>query len=322
MSTSETTIQNPLWLEMEIRILEFTGNSFSEDKKEEAVQLIAKAMDEAGFNVSNHGDNLLDLRWALDERIANARPLMTDFNAALAGLELEDVADPYKATVKIISDIGDRWPKMQLSERKGTILDCVEKTKLDLLIAKAKELGGDKAVRFLIEEGLAKETIAQSLEIADEKYDEVKKIIDTEQAEKSRVLSLLEEKEGSSSEDTVKHLIDNKVSDALILELAGIDQSVVDGVKKDMEAELEARRKLEEEAAKKREEAAAGPPLEEISPEERLEHIEAIRDIMDLCDKEEEIRSMCSQSNIPKCLVDIAIANPDDLDAIEKEAEG
>ena len=56
--------------------------------------------------------------------------------------------------------------------------------------------------------------------------------------------------------------------------------------------------------------------------EDRLTHIEAIRDIMDLCDAENEIRQMCEQSNVPKCLIDIAISDPDKLDALEQEAEG
>ena len=68
--------------------------------------------------------------------------------------------------------------------------------------------------------------------------------------------------------------------------------------------------------------AAAGPSLEEMSPQEMLEHIEAIREIMEFSDQEKEIRVMCEQSSIPKCLVDIAVSEPDRLDVLEKEAEG
>jgi hypothetical protein len=89
-----------------------------------------------------------------------------------------------------------------------------------------------------------------------------------------------------------------------------------------MKEELkEKQRQAEEEAARKAA-LAAGPPLEEISMEDRLTQIEAIRDIMDLCDQEDDIRKMCEQSKVPKCLVDIAITDPDKLDELEQEAEG
>ncbi|MGD8258971.1 MAG: hypothetical protein PVH56_15495, partial [Desulfobacterales bacterium] len=77
-----------------------------------------------------------------------------------------------------------------------------------------------------------------------------------------------------------------------------------------------------EEAAARKKEEAAGPPLEEIPPDEMLEHIEAIREIMEFSDQEKEIRVMCEQSSIPKALVDIAVSDPDKLDELEKEAEG
>jgi hypothetical protein len=88
-----------------------------------------------------------------------------------------------------------------------------------------------------------------------------------------------------------------------------------------MEAELKEKQRLEEEAAARKKEEAAGPPLEEIPPDEILEHIEAIREIMEFSDKEKEIRVMCEQSSIPKCLVDIAVSEPERLDELEKEAE-
>ena len=59
-----------------------------------------------------------------------------------------------------------------------------------------------------------------------------------------------------------------------------------------------------------------------MSPEEMLEHIEAIREIMEFSDQEKEIRVMCEQSSIPKALVDIAVAEPDKLDELEKKAQG
>ncbi|UCF55935.1 MAG: hypothetical protein JSW15_07405, partial [Deltaproteobacteria bacterium] len=62
--------------------------------------------------------------------------------------------------------------------------------------------------------------------------------------------------------------------------------------------------------------------LEEIPPDQMLEHIEAIREILEFSDKEKEIRVMCEQSAIPTCLVDIAVSEPEKLDELEKEAEG
>ena len=77
---------------------------------------------------------------------------------------------------------------------------------------------------------------------------------------------------------------------------------------------------LERMARKKAE--AEGPALEDIPPDEMLDHIEAIREIMEFSDEEKEIRVMCEQSSIPKSLVDIAVSEPDRLDELEKEAEG
>ena len=74
-------------------------------------------------------------------------------------------------------------------------------------------------------------------------------------------------------------------------------------------------------AAKKKAEAE-GPSLEDMAPEDMLDHIEAIREILEFSDKEKEIRVMCEQSSIPKVLVDIAVSEPDRLDELEKEAEG
>ena len=104
--------------------------------------------------------------------------------------------------------------------------------------------------------------------------------------------------------------------------MAKVDQSAIDGIKQAMEEELKEKQRLEEEAAAKKKEAAAGPALEDISPDEMLDHIEAIREIMEFSDQEKEIRVMCEQSSIPKCLVDIAVSEPDRLDVLEKEAEG
>ncbi|MEJ2099057.1 MAG: hypothetical protein P8X68_03670 [Desulfobacterales bacterium] len=40
---------------------------------------------------------------------------MEDFNTAIAAFTLEDVADPYAATTKLIGDIGETWPEFKRS---------------------------------------------------------------------------------------------------------------------------------------------------------------------------------------------------------------
>ena len=265
---------------------------------------------------------MLQLRWAMNEAQDVGRPLMEDFNAAIEALTLEDVADPYRATDKIISDIGKTWPKLKRSERRPDVIQVVEKTKLDLLIAKAKDLPDDEGIRLLIEEQVDPEVITSALDIAAEKLEAVNAEVEKERAERGRVATLLEAVEGKSNEEKVKYLFDNNVSEPLIIEMAGVDQAAIDSVKKAMEEELKEKQRLEEEAAAKKKAAAEGPALEEIPPDEMLDHIEAIREIMEFSDVEKEIRVMCEQSSIPKALVDIAVSDPDKLDELEKNAEG
>jgi hypothetical protein len=89
-----------------------------------------------------------------------------------------------------------------------------------------------------------------------------------------------------------------------------------------MEEELKEKERLEAEAAAKKKAEAEGPALEDIAPEDMIDHIDAIREIMEFSDQEKEIRVMCEQSSIPKALVDIAVSEPDKLDELEKQAEG
>ncbi|MGD8459714.1 MAG: hypothetical protein PVH27_05155, partial [Desulfobacterales bacterium] len=143
-----------------------------------------------------------------------------------------------------------------------------------------------------------------------------------ERAERARVAKLLEAVEGKSDEEKVKHLFTNDVSEELIIEMAKVDQDAINAAKKAMEEELKEKQRLEAEAAAKKAAEAAGPALEDIPPDEMLDHIEAIREIMEFSDEEKEIRVMCEQSSIPKALVDIAVSEPDKLDELEKKAEG
>ena len=322
MTTSDAAKKKPLWLLIEENILELDSQGLSGENLEASIQRMAAGLDNAGYNVSHHGGNMLQLRWAMNEAHKVGKPLMQDFNAAIAALTLEDVADPYAATDKIIGDIAKTWPKLKKSERRADVIRIVERTKLDLLIAKAKDLPGDEGIRLLIEEKVDPDVITGGLDITGEKLQQVNSEMEKERAERKRVATLLQAVEGKSDEEKVKHLFKNDVSEQLIIEMAKVDQDAINSAKQAMEAELKEKQRLEEEAAAKKKEAAAGPALEEIPPDEMLEHIEAIREIMEFSDQEKEIRVMCEQSSIPKCLVDIAVSEPDRLDALEKEAEG
>ena len=322
MTTSDATEKKPLWLSIEERILGLDSQDLSAAKLEASIQRIAGELDSAGYNVSNHGGNLLQLRWAMNDASIAGKSLMKDIKSAIGAFKLEDVADLYAASDKLINDIAKTWPKLKRSERRADVIGMVEQTRLDLLIANAKEQSGDEGIRYLIEEKVEPEVITSALDITQEKLDEVNAQIAAERAERARVAGLLEKVEGKSDEEKVRHLFDNNVSEELIIEMAGVDQSAIEGAKKAMEEELKEKERLAAEAAAKKAAEAAGPALEDIPPEEMLDHIEAIREIMEFSEEEKEIRVMCEQSAIPKALVDIAVSEPDKLDELEKQAEG
>ncbi len=318
MTTNDATEKKPLWFLIEESLLELASKDLSEENRERTIQRIAGELDNTGYNVSLHGDNMLQLRRAIDQRCKVGKPLMKDFNDAIAAFTLEDIAAPILAMAKLVRDLGTAWPKLQGSERKADVLRIVEKTKLDLFITKAKSLPDDDGIRLLIEVELASEVITRALGITEEKLGQVNTEVEKERAEKARVETLLEAVEGKPNEEKVKHLLANNVSDKLIIEMTEVDQGTVDGVKQSIEAELKEKQRLEEEAAARKKAEAAGPQLEDIPPDKMLEHIEAIREILEFSDKEKEIRVMCEQSAIPACLVDIAISEPEKLDELEK----
>ena len=260
----------------------------------------------------------------LAKRTADIRcdTMIMDFNSAIEAFSLEDVADPYAATDKLIQNIGKTWPKLKKSERRADVIKIVEQTKLDLLIAKAKDMAGDEGIRMLIDEEVDSEVITSALDITAEKLEEVNKQMEAERAERERVATLLKAVEGKSDEEKVKHLFENNVSEELIIEMAQVDQAAIDGAKKAMEEELKEKERLAAEAAARKAAEAAGPALDDIPPDEMLDHIEAIREIMEFSDQEKEIRVMCEQSAIPQALVDIAVSEPEKLDELEKQAEG
>ena len=321
MTTSDAKASKPLWLSIEERILGLGADGLSGGNLEGSIQKIAVELDGAGYNVSKHGGNLLELRWAMDAAQKTGKPFLQDFNAAIAALTLEDASSPYEATNKIIDKIGETWPALKRSERRRTVIDFVEKAKLDLLVAKAKAMAGDQGIRMLIDEKVEAGVITAALEITDEKLKEVKAQMEAERKERARVIQLLEKVADKSNQEKVKHLFDNDVAEALILEIAQIDQGEIDAAKKAMEEELKEKQRLAEEEAARKKAEAEGPSLEDIPADELVDYIDSIREIMEFSDVEKEIRVMCEQSSIPKALVDIAVSDPDKLDELEKQAE-
>ena len=322
MTTSDAFEKKPLWLMIEENILATDLTDLAGEKLEPSIQRIAGELDNAGFNVSRHGGNLLKLRWAIDKAKKAGRPLLKDFNTAVAAFTLEDVADPYGATSKLLDDIAGTWPELRIPDRRADVIRILEKTKLDLLIAKAKSLSGDTGIRLLIKEEVASKVITGALEISDEKLKQVRAEIKKELAERERVATLLEAVAGKSDEEKVKHLFEKNVSVELIIEMAKVDQGVIDAAKQAMEAELKEKQRLAEEEAARKKAEAAGPALEDIPPDELIGYIESIREIMEFSEEEKEIRIMCEQSSIPKSLVDIAVSEPAKLDELEKNAQG
>jgi len=308
--------QRPLWLEIEDKILEHTEQGLNEAKQESVIQKIAAELELKG------GDHWLHLRWAVEERLEKSSILMKEFNESLSALKLEDVTDTYQAMMKLTFKLGEKWPKLKESKYRPDVQAIIEEIKLDLQIAKSKELGGQKGVRFMIEQAVDKEVILESLEISEDEYKEVNAIIEAEQAEIVRVRELIKGMADKSPEEQVKKLINSNVTEDVILEVGNYDNAVLDSVRKEMEAELEERRRKEEEEAARKKAEAEGPSLEEMPPDQMLEYIESIREILDFSDQEKEIRIMCDQSSIPKALVDIAVSEPDKLDELEKQAEG
>ena len=322
MTTTNETQKKSLWLGIEENLLELNAGELSGQAKEAAIQKIIGDLDNAGFNVSTSGGRIMQLRWAMDDMLEVGRPLMKDFNDAISALSLEDVLDPYSATTNLIDNLGKTWKEFRNVEHRPEIIRIVEETRLNLLVKKAKELPENESIRYLIGEQVEREVIVKKLGITEEKLAEVEAEIAKEKAERGRVANLLAKVDGKSEEEKVKHLITNKVAEALIIEMAEVDQGAIDNANKAMEEELKEQQRLAEEAATKKKAEAAGPALEDITPEDMIDHIDSIREIMEFSEVEKEIRTMCEQSSIPQCLVDIAVSDPGKLDELEKQAEG
>lgn len=321
MTTNGARKKKSLWLLIEGKLLEVKSQELAEANREQTIQRIAGELDGAGYNVSRHAGHMIQLRDAIDATMAVGRPLRQDLDAAVGALTLDDVADAGRATAQLIQQVGATWPKLRLSERRQDIRRLVEKARLDLLVARARELGGEAGVRYLIGENVAADVITTALEIGDDEYDRVKAAMAAELAERQRVTKLLESVAGQADDARIKHLIENEVADELIAELAGVGPDAIAGVRQAMEEELKEKQRLAEEEAARKAAEAAGPALDAIPADEMLEYIESIREILEFSDQEDEIRTMCGQSSIPQSLVDLAVSEPDKLDDLEAKAE-
>ncbi|MGD9160327.1 MAG: hypothetical protein PVG39_18065 [Desulfobacteraceae bacterium] len=312
----------PLWILIEKQITEYNDDDFSESNSLGTAKEIAAALDETGYNVSKSGGNWLRLKAALKARNKACRPFMQDLDKSISALTLDNITDTYFDAMKIAAGLGGDWPAVMASENRPDFEKMVTDKKTDLIVAKAKELGGEEGIRYLIDKEFEPADIVELMDISEEEYKAVKARVDAEIAEKARVKELIEKIADKSDEEKIKYLLNNNAADELIIETGGFDQAAIDNVKKAMEEELAEKKRLEEEAAAKKAAEAAGPSLDQIEPDQMLEYIEGIREILYFSDQEKDIRIMCEQSNIPKALVDIAVSDPDKLDELEEQAGG
>ncbi len=322
MTADNATGSGPLWLSIEGKIEELGSQDLSGGGREDAIHTIAGKLDEAGYNVSNHGGNMLHLRKAMDARASVGHPMMDDLKSALAALTLDDVANVSAATGVVLDRVGATWPRILEADRRPDVQCFVELARLDLLEAQAKQMEGDLGVRYLLAAQVDGAVIIERLAIGQEELDRVVAAVAAEAAERNRVAGLLKEAGDASDEEKVKLLLNKEVAEELILELAGVEKAVLTAAQQAMEEELKEKQRLAEEVAAKKAAEAAGPSLDDIPDDEMLEYIESIREILEFSDVEKEIRTMCEQSSIPKALVDIAVSEPDKLDELEAKAEG
>jgi hypothetical protein len=314
--------KEPLWMLVEKQIQGYKDKDFSEENRLKTSRKIAEELDKTGYNVSKSGGNFIQLTAAVKARSRVGRPFMQDLNQAVSALGLDDIKETYGTAMKIIAGLGKDWPLFLASEHRADMDEIVGNKKVELMIAKAKELSGEPGIRYLISGSFEPQVIMEALGISEEEYKSTKSKVDAELAEKARVQKLFAAMEDASEEDKIKHLLNKNAADELIIEIGGIQQSAIDVVRKAMEEELAEKKRKEEELAAKKAAEAAGPSLEDIDSDDLLEYIEGIREILGFSDVEKDIRTMCEQSSIPKDLVDIAISDPDKLDELEKEAGG
>jgi len=313
--------KKPLWLEIEEQIHSLSDADINGDNREPTVRKVATRLDEEDLNVSGTAGKMLELRGALDQRQAVGRSLLADLQQALGKLTLADVSSPHATTIQIMRELSDDWPVLKEADRIRDLKRMVESTRLDLLIAEARTLEGDQGIRYLREAAVKDESILSGLEIPAERLAEVDAAIAAEKAEIQRVKELLAKVAEKPELDRIKFLLNNDVAEELIVQIAEVEQAAIDAANVAMEEELKEKQRLAEEEAARKKAEAEGPSLDDIPADEMLEHIEAIREILDFSDAEKEIRVMCEQSGIPKALVEITVSDPDKLDELEEKAE-
>jgi len=314
--------KEPLWLLIEKEIPNYQTSDFSDQNRLVTAGRIAATLDKTGYQVSNTAGNWMQLTTALSVSDSVGRPFIKDLDQAIGALTLDSIGDTNAAAWTIISDLSKAWKFVMEPEIRSDLKDMVAERRIDLVIARGRELGGEQGIRFLVSEEFQPAKIVESMGISDDEYKAVQAKIDAELAEIKRVKGLLADKPDASEQDKIKHLLNKDVADDLILEIGGFDQAALETARKAMEAELAEKKRLQEEEAARKAAEAAGPSLDEISADEMLEFIENVREILEFSDDEKEIRVMCEQSSIPKALIDIAVSEPDKLDELEKKAEG
>ncbi len=322
MTTSNGSDQQPLWLAVEEIIQRLDSQQLSGAEQETTVRSVASSLDERGWNISKNAGNMLEVRGAIAARVAVGRSLLDDLNEAFGALTLEGLRDPYGATVELVQEVGESWPALKESRRRSHLVGMLEEMKLRLLTEKAKGLGGDEGVRLLIKEGVGAEVIISRLGITEAEHARVAAAVEAERAERTRVAALLKDAGEKPVAEKIRYLINQGAADLLIQEMVSVEPSAIEAVRKEMEEELAEKKRLAEEAAAKKAAEAAGPSLEDIPSDEMLDHIDAIREILEFSDVEKEIRVMCEQSGIPLDLVDIAVSDPGRLDELEAQAGG
>ena len=155
--------KEPLWILIEREIQKYTEEDFSEANSLETSRKIAAELDETGYNVSKSGGNWMRLKAAVKARGRVGRPFMDDFNLAVSSLGLNDIEDPHATAMKIIRALGNDWPTFLASEHRPDVDAIVQKKKVDLMIARAKELSGEQGMRYLISESFEPQAVMEAL---------------------------------------------------------------------------------------------------------------------------------------------------------------
>ena len=322
MAENRVEGKEPLWLLIEKQIPKYKDDDFSDAKIMETTKKIAADLDKSGYNVSKSGGNWLQLQTVIDKRKIVGKPLIKDFDKAIDALVLDDIEDTYATAMGIINTLGKDFPYFLVSENRSEVEGIVREKRIELVSAKAKGLDKEAGIRLLIAEKFDSKNIIEIMGASESEYNEVQAKVDAELKEIKRVEDLLSSSAETSEKERITLLINEDVADELIIDIGGFEQTALDSVKKDMEAELAEKKRKEEELAAQKAAEAAGPSLDDISPEDMLEYIEGLREILDFADSENDIRIMSEQSSIPKALVEIAVSDPDKLDELEKAAEG